>query len=185
MSAAASADERREPQRQFLAEFDAPLIEGIDVPDRPTGRRPCARRARSAGRACAASGFYRGRCSMAGCLQRPCAARAPRSLRCSRPCACSFASTSASVRPRIRASLWARQLATRDDDVARVRSRWARAASRKSTGMISVPWWKLEEGVLRIGARLAEDHRRRSACARRRLARSTDLPFDSISSCCR
>ena len=136
--AARIGDDRGQLVGEFLAEFDAPLIEGIDVPNRRLARKPYAHRERSIGRACAATFACRGTCWRAGCLRRPCAARAPRSPRGSilaRPISPSPRQSAVPAsRPGSEPGNWR----TANCD-ARASAHKGRTATRKSIGTIWVP----------------------------------------------
>ncbi len=117
---------------QHLAELDAPLVEGVDPPDRPPGRRPCARRARPAGRAPTGSAPRR---------RSACVGRLPANVLCGTSSSVTpSARTSSAVLPKARASTCANRFAVsrswcRPTGVA------ARANPMKSHGISSVPWW--------------------------------------------
>ena len=88
---------------QDLAEFDAPLVEGIDVPDRPLGEDAVLVERDQLARASRASASPRGWCSSADCLRTRDAA--PASPACLPP------SPASSVLPNASASVCAKTFA--------------------------------------------------------------------------
>ena len=169
---------------QLLAELDAPLVEGIDAPDRRPARRPCARRARRAGRGSADRAGGR-RSVVVGRLpgKTLCGAsaldRSSRALRLQPP------------RPRPAAAVHQRlglgEAIGDEDGVMVAHARLVRLGGDQEIGRddVGALVQQLVEGVLAVGAGLAPDERRRSrprpSCRRA----CTRLPFDSMSSCCR